>query len=55
VRLALVENARTPVAKALRILPTLDERELSRLGKSKQIPQVVAMQARRIALQRRDR
>jgi hypothetical protein len=55
VRTALVENARTPVAKALRILPTLDERELSRLGKSKQIPQVVAMQARRMALQRRDR
>jgi hypothetical protein len=55
VRIALVENARTPVAKALRILPTLDEKELSRLGKSKQIPQVVAVQARRIVFQMRDR
>ena len=55
VRVALVENARTPVAKALRILPTLDAKELSRLGKSKQIPQVVAVQARRITVQMRDR
>jgi hypothetical protein len=55
VRIALVENARTPVAKALHILPTLDERELSRLGKSKQIPQVIAAQARRIVVHTRDR
>jgi hypothetical protein len=55
VRMALVENSRTPVAKALRILPTLDDKELSRLGKSKQIPQVVAVQARRIAIHMRER
>ena len=55
VRVALVENARTPTAKALRILPTLDEKELQRLGKSKQIPQVIAVQARRIVFQMRAR
>jgi hypothetical protein len=55
VRMALVENSRTPVAKALRILPTLDDKDLSRLGKSKQIPQVVAGQARRAAIHMRER
>lgn len=56
VRAALVENARTPLAKALPLLPMLDERELSRLAKSKFVPNVIAVQARRLlfqALQRR--
>jgi len=53
VRVALVENARTPAAKALRLLATLGEKELARLGKSKSVPNVVAVQARRILVQMR--
>lgn len=48
VRIALAENARTPLAKALRLLATLGERDLSRLAKSKGVSNVVAVQARRI-------
>jgi hypothetical protein len=55
VRLALVENARTPVVTALKLLVTLNEREISRLAKSKNVPGVVATQARRISSQERRR
>jgi len=48
VRKALVENAKTPSGKALQLLPSLGEREISRLAKSKQVPSVIAIQARRI-------
>jgi hypothetical protein len=51
VRCALVENARTPAGKALNLLPTLGEREISRLAKSKQVPNVISVQARRILFQ----
>jgi hypothetical protein len=51
VRAALVENARTPLAKALPLLPTLDERVLSRLAKSKFVSNAIAVQARRILFQ----
>jgi hypothetical protein len=54
-RVALVENARTPVAKALRLLATLGEKELSRLAKSKSVPNIVAVQSRRMLSQMRDR
>ena len=54
VRVALVENARTPVAKALRLLATLGEKELARLAKSKAVPNVVAVQARRLLFQIRE-
>lgn len=55
VRVALVENARTPVAKALRLLPTLVERDLGRLAKSKGVPNVIAVQARKLVTQLRER
>jgi hypothetical protein len=48
VRAALVENARTPVSKALKLLVTLGEREISRLARSKNVPNAIAIQARRI-------
>ncbi len=51
VRVALVENARTPLPKALKLLLTLDEREISRLAKSKSVPSTIATQARRILFQ----
>jgi hypothetical protein len=51
VRVGLVGNSRTPVDKALRLLPTMGERELSRLARSKDVPNVIVAQARRILLQ----
>jgi hypothetical protein len=51
VRVALVENARTPVVAALKLLATLAEREIARLAKSKNVPSVIATQARRISAQ----
>jgi hypothetical protein len=54
-RIALVENARTPVPHALRLLATLGERDLARLGRSKNVPNVVAATARRFVLQMRER
>ena len=54
-RAALVENARTPTAKALRLLTTLDEKDLSRLGKSKAVPNIISVQARRLLVQLRER
>ena len=55
VRAALVENARTPVGKALKLLVTLGEREISRLARSKNVPNVIAVQARRILFRARQR
>lgn len=52
VRAALVENARTPLAKALRFLPTLGDREIRVLAKSKNVPHVIAAQARKILFQK---
>jgi hypothetical protein len=51
VRCALVENARTPAVIALKLLVTLAEREISRLAKSKNVPNVIATQARRMTIQ----
>jgi hypothetical protein len=48
IRAALVENAKTPVAIALRLLKTLQEREVRILAKSKNVSSAVASQARRM-------
>ena len=48
IRTALVENARTPVPTALRLLATLADREIGRLAKSKNVPTAIASHARRI-------
>ena len=48
VRAALVENAKTPVALALRLLKSLQEREIRILAKSKNVSSAVASQARRM-------
>ena len=50
VRLALVTNPKTPLAVALRQLPTLGERDLRMLAKSRNVPQTVVAQARRLLL-----
>ncbi|MGH7821726.1 MAG: hypothetical protein ACREQ9_18340, partial [Candidatus Binatia bacterium] len=51
-RVALVENAKTPVIKALRFLPSLAERDIRTLAKSKNVPSVIASQARKILFQK---
>jgi|SRR5581483_1618314 len=50
IRLALTTNPKTPLAVALRQLATLDERDVRQIGKSKNVPQAVAVHARRIIL-----
>src|SRR5207247_8156114 len=50
VRLALATNPKTPLAVALRQLPTLGERDLRMLAKSRNVPQPVVAQARRLVL-----
>jgi hypothetical protein len=48
VRLALAQNPRTPLVIAIRQLPTLGERDLRALAKSKNVGASVAAQARRM-------
>lgn len=55
VRGGLVSNPRTPPPIALRFLPTLDDRDIRRLAKSKNVPDVVAMAARRLVAVRDQR
>ena len=50
VRLALATNPKTPLSVALRQLPTLGERDLRMLAKSRNVPQTVVSQARRLLL-----
>ncbi len=49
-RVALVQNPRTPLAISLTIVPTLQDRDLRLLAKSKNVPSAVAGMARRIML-----
>jgi hypothetical protein len=55
VRRALATNPKTPLVVALRVLPTLLIQDLSRIAKSKDIPQAVVIQARKIVIVQRDR
>jgi hypothetical protein len=50
VRLALATNPKTPLVIALKQVSSLDERDQRTLAKSKNVPQSVAAQARRILL-----
>ena len=50
IRKALVENHRTPLTVALKLIATLGEKDLSSLAKSKNISSVIATQARKLAL-----
>jgi len=48
VRLGLATNPKTPLAVALKQVPTLGERDLRQIAKSKNVPHAVATQARRL-------
>jgi hypothetical protein len=50
VRLALATNPKTPLVVAMKQVNSLDERDLRTLAKSKNVPQSVAAQARRLLL-----
>jgi hypothetical protein len=50
VRHALSTNPKTPLPAAIRHVATLSERDLRFIAKSKNVPQAIAVQARRILL-----
>jgi hypothetical protein len=50
VRIGLATNPKTPLALALKQVPTLAERDLRMIGKSKNVPHAVAAQARRLLM-----
>lgn len=52
VRLALAGNPKTPLAIAVKMLPTLMPQDVSQLAKSKDISAMIALAARRLMLQR---
>jgi hypothetical protein len=53
IRKALVENHRTPLIVALKLLATLGQKDLSFLSKSKNVASVIATQARKLALEKK--
>ena len=54
IRKALAENHKTPLPAALRFVATLSEKDLSLMAKSRNISSVVASQARRILLTKKN-
>ena len=54
IRKALAENNKTPLPAALRFVATLSEKDLSLMAKSKNISSVIASQARRILLTKKN-
>ncbi|TGU72158.1 hypothetical protein E4633_07535 [Geomonas terrae] len=55
IRKALVENNKTPLPNSLRFLGTLGEKDLASLAKSKNINTVLATQARKILLSKKEK
>lgn len=55
VRLGLVRNPKTPLVTSLTLLPTLMVKDLGRIAKSRDVPDHVVNQAKRIYLERRDK
>ena len=52
VKLALVQNPKTPLADSMRLLPHLRERDVRSLSRSKGVPSALAAQARKLLTQR---
>jgi hypothetical protein len=55
IRLALAQNPRTPVPQAIALLGTLMMRDIERIGKSRDVPQVVVNHARKMVIEARER
>ncbi|HJV33830.1 hypothetical protein [Geomonas sp.] len=54
IRKALVENHKTPLPNALRFMQYLSEKDLAHLAKSKNVSTVIATQARRLLLSKKE-
>ncbi|HSH71315.1 MAG TPA: hypothetical protein VK997_15440, partial [Deferrisomatales bacterium] len=52
IRLALTQNPKTPLPRALRLLDTLQERDLRQISRSRNVPSAVSMGATRILAKR---
>ena len=52
VKLGLVENPRTPLTIAMRLLPLLQERDIRALSKNKGVQTTIAAQAKRLVMRR---
>lgn len=55
IRKALIENPKTPLANALRYLGTMNEKDVAGYAKSRNISSVVATQAKRMLLNKKQR
>jgi hypothetical protein len=55
VRLALVQNPRTPVPHAIALLGTMMMRDIERIGKSRDVAQAVVNHARKMVIEARER
>ena len=52
IRLALTQNPKTPLPRALRLLDTLQERDLRQISRSRNVPSAISMGATRILAKR---
>lgn len=52
IRHALVTNPKTPITMALKLMPSLMDRDVRRIAKSKNVPVTIASQAKRMVLRR---
>lgn len=55
IRKALVENPKTPIHSALRLMTTLTEKDLAHLAKSKNIQTVLSTQARKLLFAKKEK
>ncbi|MFN8542812.1 MAG: hypothetical protein U0807_01165 [Candidatus Binatia bacterium] len=55
VRMGLITNPRTPLPLALKILPTLQQRDVHALARSRNVSSTIASQARRLTQSKSDR
>ena len=53
VKLALVQNPKTPLQTSMRFLTLLRESDVRAISKSKNVPQAVSNQAKRLIMQKR--
>jgi hypothetical protein len=55
IRKALVTNSKTPLAKAIRYLSTLTDKDIASLAKSKNVASVISTQAKRLHAQKQEK
>ena len=55
IKLSLVQNPKTSIPSAMRLMPHLREKDLAMIAKSRNVPSAVAAQARKLLLTRKQR